>query len=98
MVRYLFYTIGDLTYQSPLVFISSCETYGSNTALSLTHRMQAALSFSDTRNYCLLGNSLGALLICSSVLFMRNLIYYCVHATHATCASRAVSLLIYVDT
>ena len=23
MVRYLFYTIGDLTYQSPLVFITS---------------------------------------------------------------------------
>jgi len=23
MVRYLFYTIGDLTYQSPLVFLST---------------------------------------------------------------------------
>jgi len=44
-----------------------------------------------------LGNSLGALLICSSVLFMRSFVYYSVHATHATCASRAMSLLIYID-
>ena len=27
MVRYLFYTIGDLTYQSPLVPIAEAETY-----------------------------------------------------------------------
>jgi len=25
MVRYLFYTIGDLTYQSPLVVVEQCS-------------------------------------------------------------------------
>jgi len=28
MVRYLFYTIGDLTYQSPLVIVSTLQKGG----------------------------------------------------------------------
>ena len=63
--------------------------------MSLTHRTQAALSVSDTRSYCLLGNSLGVLLVYSRMFFMRNFVYYSVHPTHATCASRVVTLELY---
>lgn len=63
--------------------------------MSLTHRAQAALSVSDIKNYCLLGNSLGVLLVYSRMFFMRNFVYYSVHPTHATCASRVVTLEIH---
>jgi len=35
MVRYLFYTIGDLTYQSPLVVVSSSRFEMSGTKLPI---------------------------------------------------------------
>ena len=76
MVRYLFYTIGDLTYQSPLVYYRLVMHGNSNIkakgSVSLVIR---ALTFAEQRQSVCLGCNCGCAQVISSVLVSKLSIF-----------------------
>jgi hypothetical protein len=89
-------TLGGRRHLDPHIY--STQTYGSNTTHSIKKiKTQSALSVSDKRKYCLLGDPRGALVVCLIVSFTRNFYFYPltgnVSQTPLMCASRFVPTL-----